>query len=352
MRQDLDTRLGRRVAAAAQDVLGRRGWVSPLDVLSGIGWLPWNLVDTWQQGRADCVEELVQISPDKLAAAVGLLRTWAEGKGLLPEEVAYPAATRDRRELRFTAGGDEELERAYRTHWVSPDLSEAKRKRVTERQQKAPDLVVVEAFGEWACAECGGSGAHLMMDEGRTLCLTCVDMDHLVFLPAGSAALTRRAKKESGLSAVVVVWNRRRKRYQRQGLLVEEAALERAEEQCLADEDARARRRDRDRVRRAEWDVDFQARMAGEIVRMFPGCPPERADRIARHAGERGSGRVGRSAAGRELDERAVRAAVVASVRHEDTDYDAMLMAGVPRETARERIASGIDRVLAGWENG
>ena len=65
----------------------------------------------------------------------------------------------------------------------------------------------------------------------------------LVFLPSGEAALTRRAKKASGLSAVVVRWSRTRKRYERQGLLVEEAALEQAEQQCLADEDARTRRR-------------------------------------------------------------------------------------------------------------
>jgi len=54
----------------------------------------------------------------------------------------------------------------------------------------------------------------------------------------------------------------------------------------------------------------------------YPGCPAERAEAIARHAGLRGSGRVGRSADGRALDERAVGLAVVASIRHEDTDYD------------------------------
>jgi hypothetical protein len=58
---------------------------------------------------------------------------------------------------------------------------------------------------------------------------------------------------------------------------------------------------------------------------------------------------VGRSAAGRALDETAVRAAVVASVRHEDTGYDALLMSGLPRAEARERIRADVDRVLDGW---
>jgi hypothetical protein len=174
-------------------------------------------------------------------------------------------------------------------------------------------------------------------------------MDHLVFLPAGDATLTRRAKKASGLSAVVVEFNRSRKRYDRKGLLVEEPALEDAEQSCLADEEVRLRRRERDRERRADEDVELQKRMASLIGTLFPACPPARAEAIARHTGLRGSGRVGRSAAGRALDEEALTRAVIASIRHEDTDYDELLMAGVEREEARSRIRDKIDAVLLAW---
>jgi hypothetical protein len=73
--------------------------------------------------------------------------------------------------------------------------------------------------------------------------MRCADLDHLVFLPAGSAALTRRAKAHSNLSAIVVRFSRSRRRYERRGILVEENALARAERECLADPDARARGR-------------------------------------------------------------------------------------------------------------
>jgi hypothetical protein len=188
-----------------------------------------------------------------------------------------------------------------------------------------------------------------MMDDAGPLCLSCTDMDHLIFVPAGDAAVTRRARKASSLSAVVVRWSRTRRRYERQGILVEEPALGQAEEQCLEDEEARLRRRERDRERRAGQDEVFQARMAEEIMRLFPGCPGGRATAIARHAGLRGSGRVGRSAAGRALDEEAITLAVVASVRHEDTSYDSLLMSGVPRAIARDQVRAAIDRVLATW---
>src|SRR6266508_2668645 len=96
-------------------------------------------------------------------------------------------------------------------------------------------------------------------------CIGCAGQGHLLCLRAGVAELSRRARKASRLAAVVVRFSRSRKRYERQGILVEEAALEQAEAQCLADEDARARRRERDRQRRADQDVAFQVRLAEAV---------------------------------------------------------------------------------------
>lgn len=230
-------------------------------------------------------------------------------------------------------------------------MAKAPSKDRAAQQAKPADLVVIQPLKDWTCAGCGGTGDFLKMEDPGPLCLTCADMNHLIFLPSGDAALTRRAKQASKLSAVVVRWSRSRKRYERQGILAEEVAIEQAEEQCLADEDVRLRRRERDRDRRAKEDVEFQARMAGEIRRLFPGCPKKRATAIAEHAALRGSGRVGRSAAARALDERAITLAVVASVRHEDTDYDRLLMSGIPREDARDRVGPVIDQVLDTWAN-
>ena len=345
------SRLERRVAAAAEALLAHDGSVSPVEVLAAIGWLPQGMVDRWRQGGAECLEQLAPVRPDKLAAVLEHLRGWAAGNGLAPSEVAYMAATRDRRPLRFTADGDQATERAWRTHWMRADLPQAARERRTRRQSKPPDLVVVEPLNEWSCTACGGSGWLLLMEGPGPLCMDCADLGHLVFLPAGDAALSRRAKQASRLSAVVVRFSRARKRYERQGILVEEAALQQAEAQCLADQDARGRRRERDRQRRADQDVVFQARLAEAVGRLFPGCPAGRAAAIAEHAAVRGSGRVGRSAAGRALDEQAVTLAVVASVRHQDTDYDELLMAGVPRAVAREQVRPAVDRVLATWQH-
>jgi hypothetical protein len=75
----------------------------------------------------------------------------------------------------------------------------------------------------------------------------------------------------------------------------------------------------------------------------------DEAHQIAAHAAERGSGRVGRSAAGRELDPQAITLAVIAHIRHLHTNYDSLLMNGVERGDAREQIRGALDLVQDSW---
>lgn len=107
-----------------------------------------------------------------------------------------------------------------------------------------PDLKVFISSRESTCDECGeklGSRAWIVLvGERSALCLACADLDHLVFLPPGDAGLTRRARRHSTLSVVVLKWSRARGRYERQGVLVEESGLVRAEAECLTDDDTRA----------------------------------------------------------------------------------------------------------------
>ena len=135
------------------------------------------------------------------------------------------------------------------------------------------ELKVFITTGDSSCGECGeqlGRHAWITLVEGKgALCLACADLDHLAFLPSGDAALTRRARKHLTLSAVVLKWSRARKRYERQGLLVEEQA---------------------------------------------------------------------------------VRLAVIAHVRHAETDYDALLAQGYERSEARAQVHDAVVRIMARWE--
>ena len=219
--------------------------------------------------------------------------------------------------------------------------------------ETSAEIKVFISSRDSTCDECGeGLGRNAWITpagEGRALCLSCGDLDHLEFLPAGDTALTRRAKKYSKLSAVVLRWRGARKRYERQGLLVEKAALEKAEAECLEDAPARERKRVRAEERRQETDLAFVAQFAECVRALYPRCPPGREQTIAEHACLKYSGRVGRSAAAKALDETAVRLAVTAHVRHCETDYDALLAAGRTRAACRDEVADAVRRVMLSW---
>jgi hypothetical protein len=219
--------------------------------------------------------------------------------------------------------------------------------------QKPSEILVFLVRKETKCSECGEelfSGAMITLAGDRgALCLVCADLDHLEFLPSGDAALTRRASKYSKLKPVVLRWSRTRKRYERQGILAETEAIERAETECLADAEQRERQAERRAQRAAELDQHFVREFASAIVQEFPGCPANEATRIAEHACRKYSGRVGRSAAAKRFDPEAIRFATAASVRHRFTDYDLMLLRGVDRAEARARVYHIVQKKLEQW---
>ena len=215
------------------------------------------------------------------------------------------------------------------------------------------DLKVFITNQDSTCNECGeklGHHAWITLSDNKAFCLSCADMDHLVFLPVGDAALTRRSSKYSTLSAVVLKWSRARKRYERQGLLVEEAALQRAEQECLDDADVRARRNERAADRRMELDQEYVSRFAEQVRELFPNCPAGREQIIAEHACQKYSGRVGRSAQAKSLDEKSILLAVIAHIRHIETNYDEFLAQGMDRSLARAEVKDVIDKVLENWK--
>lgn len=223
-------RLEARVFDAAESCLAEQGYVSVVDVLAGIRWLDaWHL-RRWRQGELACLEEAISTSPERLVEALGHLRSWATLKGLIASEAEYVARNPARTPLRLSADGDSTMERIYRTRWFSAALTDKQRQRLEAKANEPEELVVIDPLeNDWRCHRCGGTGAYLIKESVGPSCLPCAGLGVLEFLPAGDAALTRRAKAKSGVSAVVVRFSRSRKRFERQGLLLESEALREAE---------------------------------------------------------------------------------------------------------------------------
>jgi hypothetical protein len=218
---------------------------------------------------------------------------------------------------------------------------------------KSKDIVVFMVRRDTECSECKQElckGSFIRLADGKALCLECADLDHLEYLPRGDAAVTRRAGKYSPLRAVVVQWSRTRNRYERQGTLVAREAIERAEQECLADAEARARRQEREAARRAIEDEEYRVAFAQAIRAQYPRCPADEATAIANHACRKHSGRVGRSAAAKQFDSHAITLAVRAHIRHVHTRYDEILMRTDDRSLARAEVREKVERILDQWQ--
>ncbi len=352
MPSDSKKDLKARVIRAADAALAAEHIVGPIDVLLRMGLLTESAVDAWKKGRFDRLDESMQGSEQKLTTTFTTFTDWARTKGLRPTERRFTRAARTgAADLQVSHLGPD-FERFFRTHYISADLPEKKQQQIVEKVARGEDPVVFDIVNESQCSECGvelGRGNFLFMDGGEPLCLQCANLAQLEFLPAGDAALTRRSTKYSTHRAVVVRFSRSRGRYERQGILLEPSAIEKAEQECLADAGERAKARAAGALKRMQDDATFVTQIIERVGTLFPGCPVEEAAAIATHTAARGSGRVGRSAAGRSLEGGALMAAVTAAVRHNRTNYDQLLAQGMDRSNAREHVYAFVQATLEKW---
>jgi hypothetical protein len=225
-----------------------------------------------------------------------------------------------------------------------------------KKKPEDDSLAVFYSEHDQKCAECNRDIETHSLIFNKTvngaICLACAGLDGLVVLPSGNTALTVRSRKYSKISAPILRYNKARKRYERQGILVEEQSLEQAKLDCESDAAKRAIQRKKSAVRRDKLDREYQERFTARIRQLFPHCPAQKEFEIAKHACEKYSGRVGRSADAKALNDQYVRLAVIAHVRHTETDYDSLLSSMFDKKSARKLIRDKVDEIISLWEYG
>jgi hypothetical protein len=131
--------LEQRVIRAAEAALAQQKYVGAVDVLTGMGMLAPTHLQNWRKGRVDYLERVIQGNLKKISLAMKTFRRWAAAKGLKPSQARYMRHTRGPKvDLRFSKSGNPGIEEAYRTHYLSPELSERKQQNLEERLSQAP----------------------------------------------------------------------------------------------------------------------------------------------------------------------------------------------------------------------
>lgn len=105
--------------------LKKSGVAAPVQVLVDVGVLSPEDLERWRFGKVDYLERVCKVNLHKLGFIMKEVRAYARKNNLKASWTFYkqwggkkPAA-----KLRFSKSGDENIERGYATHYVSPQLA-------------------------------------------------------------------------------------------------------------------------------------------------------------------------------------------------------------------------------------
>jgi len=128
---------------AAFQTLKQKHYVSPVDILQGLGWLTPRHLEDWRKTKVPYLEKVANSNLKRISRAMKIFRSWARENGLKESQAAYVAHTRGyKKRLQFSKSGDYTIERLYKTHYVSPKIADSKSKKSKDRQSlpKKPEV--------------------------------------------------------------------------------------------------------------------------------------------------------------------------------------------------------------------
>jgi hypothetical protein len=148
-----------RVIHAAEEALADHRYVTAIDIFTRTGILSDAALKDWREGRVTYLERVIQGSLNKISDAMRTFRRWARERGLHPSETPYVRRTRGgKMDLRFSKSGNPNIERAYRTHYLSRALAKRKQQKPAQEnpaqknRSNAPEELQPEfdrIYNEW-----------------------------------------------------------------------------------------------------------------------------------------------------------------------------------------------------------
>ena len=344
-----------KVLKVSNDLLEQNGSINVIDTLNRMGWLDSTHIYSWQDGIEPNLEQFMQSTPEKRAKLYATFSQWSKNLAFIDSPWMCYSLIGEDKILKVLEADCPETEKLFNRHFYKKDLTSRKLKSLIQKLNKKPDTRVFVKTGknEDSCRKCEKNlikSSFIYVEAQTVYCLRCVGLAQLTFQPSGDATLSRRAKKFTSTFAEVVEFNKRRKRYERRGILVEEKALKMARQSCESDAEDREIKRVKNAKKRVMEDKNFTREFTFKVKQLFPNCPNDEVVAIAEHATLRGSGRVGRTAAAKKLNDDSVRLAVIAYIRHKHTDYDRLLFNRTPKKTCRRLIQPALQKKLKSWE--
>jgi hypothetical protein len=128
-----------KVHSAMYALIKKNSVASPVEVLIEIGVLSKEDYNKWRNGRIDYLERVCKINLSKLSAINHEIRVFARKNDLKPSWTYYKrwGVKGKNIKLRFSKSGDDNIEKLYATHYVSPrKTEEAQEKRDFQKSKE------------------------------------------------------------------------------------------------------------------------------------------------------------------------------------------------------------------------
>lgn len=109
----------------ASERLAQVGAVSLLDLLLELGWIHPSYVRAWGHGTMPSVIEAIRVSPQRVDELIQAYFAWGRAQELPAGELRLTRESEEGEvELRYSAAGDEMVERLFRHQFLARSVSE------------------------------------------------------------------------------------------------------------------------------------------------------------------------------------------------------------------------------------
>ena len=135
-----DKILKQKVNTAMYELIKENGVASPVEVMIAIGILSKADYERWRTGKIDYLERVCKVNLSKLSTINREIRMFAQKNNLKPSWTFYKRWGQKKGKaipLRFSKSGDETIEKAYATHYISEvKVAEARARRELKKKNE------------------------------------------------------------------------------------------------------------------------------------------------------------------------------------------------------------------------
>ena len=121
--------LSSKISTVTSELLREKGYISFVDLLVKLGYLNPKDYENWRFKRVPYLERVIKVNLSTINFIVKTVRLNSLNENLKPSWTGYMSWGKGRRiPLRFSKSGDENIERAYATHFITSKKRKAEPK--------------------------------------------------------------------------------------------------------------------------------------------------------------------------------------------------------------------------------